>query len=270
MSRSPSDSKRVRRRRSQDDAATPVRRDLSGYSDQSHRVVYIAGEGEKTESDYVALLNREYGKREGFFLRFCKAGEGLRPDEVVDRVIAEASSPADEKWALFDRDSEDHRDVVIPKAMSRAREAGVQVGFSHPSFELWLLLHFRPFTSQEDGRSDAIKDLLRKHPKAKGFEEYDEHAGERGKGLAGQRGQSLVGTEKDAVRNARKLVGNCSHGGCSAKNANHDKIPGPRTETHDEWTQRSGHAAGCDPLKRDPSTDLWRLLTSLGIGKEEL
>ncbi len=234
-------------------------------------MIYVASEGQKTERDYIALLNAAYGDREGrkFQLKFCAAGRGLRPTETVDHVLAAATGPEDEKWVLFDRDTEDKRDDDIPEAMREAAKHGVQVALSHPSFELWLLLHFQQFSSQEGGRSATILDRLRKHRDAKGFEEYDRQSGDRGKGLDGQRGQSLLGEEKTAVRNARKLVGLCPYGDCSPKEADHSPIPGPDTESYQAWTRRTGHAAGCDPLRRDPSSDVWRLLVGLGIGTED-
>ncbi|WP_431780914.1 RloB family protein [Streptomyces chumphonensis] len=231
----------------------------------------MATEGEKTERDYLALLNTHYGEREGrkFRLKHCNAGRGLRPTETVDHVIASSVSPDDEKWALFDRDSEDQRDDDIPEAMRKAAAAGVQVALSHPSFELWLLLHFQQFSSQEDGRTSTVLDRLRTHRDAKGFQDYDKQSGDRGKGLGGQRGESLVGKENVAVRNARKLVSLCPFGDCSPKNADFSPIPGPRAETPQVWRLRSGHGASCDPLKRDPSSDVWRLLATLGIGTED-
>ncbi|MEU8778961.1 RloB family protein [Streptomyces sp. NPDC048606] len=270
MSRSSAEGRRVNRRRGRHESPRPARRDLSSYGDESRRVVYIAAEGEKTEDEYIKLLNTTYGERPGnkFFLNFSAVRKGLRPDQVVDHVIARAPGAADEKWALFDRDTEDSRDTAIREAMSKAAREGVQVALSHPSIELWLLLHFQPFTSREEGRSGVVKDRLRKHPDAKGFATYDTKSGGRGKGIDGTRGASLVGKEGDAITNARKLVDQCPHGACSSKNADLGKIPGPRKETYEQWNLRSGHAAGCDPLKRDPSTDMWRLLSSLGIGTE--
>jgi hypothetical protein len=47
-----------------------------------------------------------------------------------------------------------------------------------------------------------------------------------------------------AVRNAKAMVKHCPAGCCSVQD---------------------GHAEHCDPLKRDPSTDMWRLIESLGI-----
>ncbi|MDH6700308.1 RloB family protein [Streptomyces sp. MAA16] len=236
-------------------------------------MVYVAAEGERTERDYVALLNTTYGDRERFFLKFSETRKGLRPTEVVDLVLASASAPDDEKWALFDRDADDHRDEEIPEAMRDAAKNGVQVALSHPSFELWLLLHFQQFTGQEGGLSGAVVDRLRTHRDAKGFERYDSGSGEQGKGITDERARTLTDPEKSrdrmAVRNARKLVGMCSHGGCSDRGVDHTKIPGPGTETYAQWTRRSGHAENCDPLKRDPSSDMWRLLVQLGIVEDE-
>ncbi|MER6630163.1 RloB family protein [Streptomyces sp. NPDC000987] len=265
----PQNRNQPRGRRRRRDADQPLRRPPQSYGDESRRVVYIAAEGDKTERDYVALLNRAYGEREKFCLKFHGAKNGLRPTEVVNLLIQVASDPADEKWALFDRDARDNRDQDIPEAMRKAAEQGVQVSLSHPSFELWLLLHFQQFTSQEGGVSDTVLRRLREHRDAKGFEEYDKASGDRGKGLDDRRGQSLLDREKDAVRNARKLVSLCSHGTCSARNLVHAPIPGPRTESYEVWTRRTGHAGNCDPLKRDPSSDVWRLLVHLGVVRDE-
>lgn len=242
-----------RRRRPADGPPTPPRRPPFFYTDTSNRVVYIAAEGTKTEGDYVRLLSRTYGQRrdgKGFRLHFCDPGKnGLPPVKVVELLLETAPDHDSERWALFDRDSEDHREEQIPAAMRLAKRHGIEVGYSHPSFELWLLLHFQQFTSQEGGSDKRVKEKLRGHPDALGFEQYDSASGERGKGLEGRRWESLCGREGTAVRNARRLVDRCPHGSCSATEAD--------------------HAEDCDPLKRDPSTGVWRLLESLDIGGED-
>lgn len=235
-------------------------------------MVYVAAEGPRTEGDYVRLLNERYGRRTGkpeFSLTFCSPGKnGARPEEVVDLVLRRASGPDDEKWALFDRDSKDQRDQEIADAMRKAAREGVQVAMSHPSFELWLLLHFQDLTSRENGDDTSVKDRLRKHPKAKGFEEYDKASGDRGKGLDARRATSLSGKEGDAIRRARGLVNRCPHGTCDHERARTESI-GAGREPYERWTRRTGHAGDCDPLHRDPSSDVWRLLEHLGITGEE-
>ncbi|MEV5774535.1 RloB family protein [Streptomyces antimycoticus] len=265
------------RRRRRRDPGAPVRSPrgpVGAYGDRAQRVIYIAHEGEKTEKDYLELLERRYRDRDGklsfHFILLGQAG-GLRPMDTVDRVLEQAG-PHDEKWVFFDRDAADNRDTEIPQAMRKAAKNGVQVALSHPSFELWLLLHFKPWTSQESGLDGEIKKQLRQHKDAKGFEEYDQASGDRGKGLDGQREESLLrpGGVKSAIRNARKLVDACEYGQCKAK-VSDDKGPlDPKeSQSYEEWTKHSGHAGGCDPLKRDPSSDVWRLLAALEIDGED-
>lgn len=276
MSRGKKEQERQRnargRRRRERTVGGQLRRPVASYGDRSQRVVYVATEGAKTERDYLDQLNEAYGRRpgkQGFYLHYCDPGhsDGLRPDEVVEQVSSVAG-PEDEKWALFDRDTEDNRDRVIPEAMREAHRRGVQVALSHPSFELWLLLHFKNWTSRENGRSGTIVKELRGHKDAKGFEDYDKGSGERGKGLGGRRAASLLGKEKNAIRNARGLVTQCPHGTCSAKKADTAPIKPGASETYERWVARTGHAPGCDPLKRDPSTDVWRMLAALDIGTD--
>ena len=72
------------------------------------------------------------------------------------------------------------------------------------------------------------------------------------------------------------LPRHCEHGECKARNAEHkpssrcgkSDIAGTRSDeqqTPERWSARSGHAEHCPILQRDPSTDVWRLLVSLGI-----
>jgi hypothetical protein len=64
--------------------------------------------------------------------------------------------PVHEVWALFDRDQ--HTDVreAFARIEEHNAEAAVnsyediQIGFSHPSFDLWLLLHFQQLSGPHD------------------------------------------------------------------------------------------------------------------------
>ena len=131
---------------------------------------------------------------------------------------------------------------------AKARDANVQAAFSHPAFELWLLLHFRSFATPQSGHNTRVIEALRKADQ-EAFGNYDE----REKRISPARFAALArdnGITK-AVGNARSLDDNCPSGCCSGRDPAVDGHPADR----------------CDPDKRDPSTGVWRLIESLGITK---
>ncbi len=79
------------------------------------------------------------------------------------------------------------------------------------------------------------------------------------------RREALRDREGTAVANARALVTACPHGACDAAQAQYESVDRNADVSPAEWSARSGHAPGCPVLGRDPSTDVWRLLTALGI-----
>jgi len=70
----------------------------------------------------------------------------------------------DAVWAVFDVD--DH--PRIPEAIQMARDNGIELAVSHPSFELWLLLHFRDQPGMR-GRAE-VRRLLGEY-----LTDYDKH-----------------------------------------------------------------------------------------------
>jgi hypothetical protein len=211
--------------------------------DRSQRVFYVVVEGEVTERDYLAFLNAEFGDRGRFFVHPITRRRGMKPLGVVERaldLLAELGQVAGagqdlaegrvQVWALFDRDR--HR--CVAQAFAAAAQSPIRVAFSHPSFDLWLLLHFQNLTSAEDGGSDAVHAKLRS-----GHAAYAAFARNGEKRVTGARAQALLGREDAAVRRARALIDACPTGTCSAAR---------------------GHDAACPPLDRDPSTDVWRLV----------
>ena len=227
-----------RRRRSDPQAERPIQRGPA-HRWRGNRVFYVAVEGESTEPGYLTHLNREFGSDHQFLIHPLYKRNGMTPGRVVARALEQrdevlAGDDRVQLWALFDRDR--HRD--IPQAIREARDGGVHVAFSHPSFDLWLLLHFTDTSGQQGGSSRIVHEKLRQFA---GFETFDSH---NDKSVAGRRAQALTGRHTDAVQRAKRLVDKCSSGACSAS---------------------TGHAPHCDPLQRDPSTDMWRLLVELGI-----
>ncbi|MCW5250516.1 RloB family protein [Streptomyces sp. SHP 1-2] len=251
------------RRRGRVDDDRPLER-RPGSKDRGVRVLYVACEGEKTEVDYLNYLTKEFGDgeegRPSFRIQPISKKNGYLPTETVAAVRRYAD--ADEAWVLFDRDGAD-RDDDIRQALKEAAASKIEVGFSHPSFDLWLLLHFQPFTGAQNGSSKIIVDKLRSAPAAAAFKDYDIR---NDKSVKGARRDALLGREKTAVLNAKALVGTCEHGDCkggraSVKPVSRDAEP----ESSPRWSARSGHSAHCPALKRDPSTDVWRLLAALEI-----
>lgn len=57
---------------------------------------------------------------------------------------------------MFDRDQHPNVDDLI----RRATDAGVHVAFSHPCFELWLLVHFRSYGAPCGGECKGLVDAL--------------------------------------------------------------------------------------------------------------
>ncbi|WP_219471501.1 RloB family protein [Nonomuraea rhizosphaerae] len=202
---------------------------------RKRKVIYAVVEGESTERDYLGHLEERFGgDPRRFEIHVLWKRKGLKPDEVVNWALEKASELEDPRreqvWALFDRD--DHSRVE--ESCRRAERAGVRVAFSHPCFELWLLLHFVAGVPGAP-TSKCIQDRLRAAHQA--FRTFD-------KRLDGAPLAALNGNEADAVNRARSLVTNCPSMACTARN---------------------GHGADCRVLDRTPSTDVWRILVELGI-----
>ncbi|MFF3789499.1 RloB family protein [Streptomyces sp. NPDC001981] len=227
---------------------------------RAERVLYIGCEGESTEPDYLNYLNERFGDgsrtgQQRFRIQPVYAKNGLTPAKVVAAVREKARE--DEAWALFDRDQ--HHD--IPQALEEAAEDATEVCFSHPSFDLWLLLHFQAFGGGQSGSSRAVVEKLRQADPA--FRNFDKR---NDKSVEGNRRKALETQEAMAVSNAKSLVSQCEHGSCKANLAKTRAFErGNARKSTAAWAARSGHATDCPVLSRDPSTDVWRLLVSLGI-----
>lgn len=253
---------KYRRRGSADDARPLDRR--PGTRSRAVRVLYVACEGESTEPDYLDYLTEEFGDGDGdrppFRIQPVWRRNGMLPTEAVAAVRRYADT--DEAWVLFDRDGPD-RDSDIRQALKDAAASKVEIGFSHPSFDLWLLLHFQSFAGAQSGSSKIVVEKLRSVRNAEAFRDYDNR---NDKSVRGARRGALRGREKFAAANARALVDACAHGACNAEQAT--SHPVGRYAANDSsaaWLARSGHAPGCPVLRRDPSTDVWRLLATLGL-----
>ncbi|MGW0805458.1 RloB family protein [Nonomuraea sp. NPDC002799] len=202
---------------------------------RKRKVIYAVVEGESTERDYLGYLGERFcGDPRTFEIHVLWKRKGLKPHEVATWALEKLSEVDDPRrehvWAFFDRD--DHSRVK--ESYARAEAAGVRIAFSHPCFELWLLLHFVTGVSSA-WTSRSVQDRLKAAHRA--FKNFD-------KRLDSTLLAVLNGKEPEAVDRARSLINNCPSMVCSAE---------------------AGHGAGCDVLRRVPSTEVWRLLAELGI-----
>ncbi|GAA3531052.1 hypothetical protein GCM10022419_007670 [Nonomuraea rosea] len=215
---------------------------------RKNKVVFIVCEGQ-TERSYFHFLNHRYGAVHNFQIQLTprKVTEGqqfngYKPVPAVREAIRFKKNTAGIKntefWAVFDRDENDD----IYEAYRLARQNGINIAFSHPHFELWLWLHF---ASGSPGRLGGDRTLIpAKLRRVKEFEDFEKfvephHFDELSRG----------DRQAKAVKLARRLVSGCPSGRCA-----------PASELG-----LNGHAANCDVLLRDPSTDVYLLLEVLGV-----
>ncbi|MEV0923986.1 RloB family protein [Streptomyces spongiicola] len=129
------------------------------------KVVHVFTEGRVTEPEYIKIV-RERAGTNGIEVRIANQsapGSQRKPINLVEAAVrlmreemrVARRSGLEKKywpavWCLFDRDQHDHIDA----ALKEAREAGVEVAFSHPCFEVWRLLHHKSVTGTFGGVCD--------------------------------------------------------------------------------------------------------------------
>lgn len=192
---------------------------------RGNRIFYTVAEGEGTEYDYLSHLNTTYGADCGFLIRWPSQRRGLSPAQVINEARSAIGEPGIEVWGLFDHDGRTDIDQVC----ASAHRDGIRAALSHPSFELWLLLHFRDFppAAQSGSNRVIIEKLRASHP---AFADYREGS----KRIDLQRFEALAGNDgiRRATERARRLAA------------------GFINQT---------------PSNRDPSTDISELIHKLGI-----
>ena len=111
--------------------------------------ILVVCEGRNTEPQYLKGFVRacenprvdiEIAGKHGVPLTVVRTARDLkRKAESSAKQEADSNLEYDEVWCVFDID--DH--PAVPEATHLARSNGIELAISNPSFELWLLLHFR-------------------------------------------------------------------------------------------------------------------------------
>lgn len=143
------------------------------FRDPKHLILIVC-EGEVTEPEYFngfknacrnPLVEIRIARERGVPKTLVDIAKRYKKEaEKAARKADDDNLKFDEVWVVFDVDEHPN----IPDAVQMARDNQIEVAKSNPSFELWLVLHFRESPGMQ-GRK-VLADLL------EGFiDGYDKH-----------------------------------------------------------------------------------------------
>ncbi len=151
--------------------------------------ILIVGEGQETEPNYFYGIKQEETVSAKFTVRI-KKGHGFSPESVVEEAIRykqqaeRRGEEFDEVWCVLDVEGSDKRESMN-QAVIMARQNGITLCLSNPSFEVWVLAHFAR-TARLFQDSDAVIREVNRHWRSVCSDEYqknDERIYERLKDL---------------------------------------------------------------------------------------
>jgi hypothetical protein len=136
--------------------------------------ILVVCEGQVTEPQYLTGFKNAWknprvdiviAPEHGVPRTLVEAAKKRKKDaESAARQEKDENLKFDAVWCVFDVDEHPH----IPDATQMAHDNGIGLAISNPSFELWLLLHFRESPGMKDRQ--AVKALLKKF-----VDNYDKH-----------------------------------------------------------------------------------------------
>lgn len=139
---------------------------------EPYDVVLIVCEGKKTEPAYFNGIRLAY-RLSSANVTAMQSGQGNDPMSVVTYAEKMAGSKKyDKVYCVFDRNGHAQYAAAIQRVIQSplAKEGRLFAAQSVPCFELWILLHFQPWTAPftvSGGRSaceNAIRELQRYIP----------------------------------------------------------------------------------------------------------
>lgn len=114
------------------------------------RSLLIQCEGKETEPNYLEDFCKACGIRHHLKVK-VRAGKGQNAVVTVESAIAEGSRKLlgekiyDEIWCVLDVEHAAH-EAKLNKAIALARTENIRMFLSNPSFEVWLIAHFKRVT----------------------------------------------------------------------------------------------------------------------------
>lgn len=200
----------------------PARR--PGTVEPKRRLLAVC-EGAVTEPEYIKGFS---ALRRNPLVEIEVAGDHGVPRTLVeaakkarDRALSDAKAQGDENlsfdeiWCVFDVD--DH--PALNDAIQMARDNGIQIAVSNPSFELWLLLHFRDDPGPQNRHT--IQKMLKRH-----LPSFDKHVAF----------EQLAATYSDAKERAKRIQARADEDGEPLRNPSTGVY---RLTTSIEWISES-------------------------------
>ncbi|WP_443058349.1 RloB family protein [Streptomyces sp. NBC_00775] len=135
-------------------------RRVAGKREARRRLLIVCG-ADVTESDYLRGLVAHVANP-AVTVRI--ATKSCAPSQLIKYAAGQrelSRSDFDEVWCVFDVD--EFPDVS--RAVSCARDAGIEVAVSNPCFELWLILHFGTHTAYAGSYRELLPHLARHLPR---------------------------------------------------------------------------------------------------------
>jgi hypothetical protein len=137
----------------------PLKRDAEGYRDDRLFIV-------DCDDRYAPKQYFDFFRLTRIQIHVSPSEEASSAERVLERLKQIDHQPGDERWMLLDTDhftQGTHLKGTL-RAMNQAKMDGINIAFSKPCFELWLLLHHVTETSAVAGRPDAraVEAALRK------------------------------------------------------------------------------------------------------------
>ncbi len=133
----------------------------------------IVCEGKQTEPNYFnglkQVINKKYGNKVDVLIPSIDVkGTGMNTTSLVkytQRTINHSNKVYGQVWVVFDKD--DYNDEQFESAI---KNCDYNIAWSNPSFELWLLAHFKK-VSRYISKDDVLKELNKEFQK-KGIGDY--------------------------------------------------------------------------------------------------
>ncbi len=131
-------------------------------------VYLIVAEGKnKTETTYLSHFQ---GQEKSYSLRFAKAGNKTDADSLYETMQSKwkelelSSDNGDKGFIVVDIDKDPHKASGILDLINRNTNDAISFVVSNPTFEIWLLLHFKYTTKQFPDGNAVISELKKYIP----------------------------------------------------------------------------------------------------------